>query len=492
MNDELLFTPENAWERPSRRRAEWIVRCWSAHPTSRLTLAPQNALITPPHQRRSAAMAFILLTLLIDILAIGIIIPVLPELIKEFVGGDTSRASWYVGVIGATYSLMQFFFAPVLGALSDRFGRRPVILASLFGLGVDFIVTGLAPTVGWLFVGRIVAGVMGASFSTANAYIADVSTQETRARNFGLVGMMFGLGFIIGPALGGVLGGIHIRLPFFVAAGLSLVNWLYGFFVLPESLPPEKRGSISLAAMNPLGTIARLRNYPMIAGLAVAFMFSSLAQRGLENVWVLSMGYRFGWNEVTNGLTLALVGLMAAIVQGGLVRPMIKRSGERRTAVLGTCVSCLAFLGYGLASQGWMIPCIVVFGSLAGLAGPAIQSLVAGRVSPEEQGKVQGALTSLISLTNIPAPLLFTSGLLGYFTSEKAPFEFPGAPFVFGSLLLAIAVIVLARVFIKFPASGDPVGDPNAIVPVDQPPTESDSGDENDVEPTQSPALGST
>lgn len=404
-------------------------------------------------------MAFILLTLFIDILAIGIIIPVLPELVKQFVGNDDSMAGWYFGIIASTYSLMQFFCAPVLGALSDRFGRRPVILGSLFGLGLDFIITGLATSLMWLFVGRFIAGVMGASFSTSNAYIADISTSENRARNFGLVGMMFGLGFIIGPALGGLLGGISLRLPFFVAAGLSLVNWLYGFFILPESLPPEKRSTtITLKSMNPFGTITRLRAYPIVLGLAAAFVFSSLAQRGLENVWVLSMGFRFGWNEQTNGLMLALVGVMAVIVQGGMVRPVIRRFGERHTVLIATSVSCIAFMGYGLATEGWMIPCIIIFGSLSGLAGPAIQSLVTSTVDASEQGRVQGALTSLLSLTNILAPLIFSSWLFRYFTSEETSFRyngepFAGAPFVFGSFLLFIALLVLTRVLRRFPAS---------------------------------------
>lgn len=419
-------------------------------------------------------MAFILLTLLIDILAIGIIIPVLPELVKSFVGGDESAAGWYVGIIAATYSMMQFFCAPVLGALSDRFGRRPIILGSLFGLGVDFIVTGLAMSVGWLFVGRFIAGVMGASFSTSNAYIADISNDENRARNFGLVGMMFGLGFIIGPALGGVLGGISLRLPFFVAAGLSLVNWLYGYFILPESLPPEKRSAtITLRSMNPFGTITRLRAYPMVLGLAAAFVFSSLAQRGLENVWVLSMGFRFGWGEITNGLALSLVGIMAVIVQGGMVRPVIRRFGERRTLMMAISVSSVSFLCYGLATQGWMIPCIIVFGSLSGLSGPAIQSLVTSRVDPREQGRVQGALTSLISLTNILAPLIFTAGLFRYFTHEGTRIRyngepFAGAPFLFGSLLLLVALGILYRVFQKFPAA-DPVAAAAAPDPVATP-----------------------
>ena len=257
---------------------------------------------------------------------------------KGFVGGSTSEAGWYVGVIGATYSLMQFLCAPVMGALSDRFGRRPVLLAALFGLGVDYLIQGLAPTIGWLFLGRAIAGMMGGSISTANAYIADVSTRENRARNFGMVGVMFGLGFICGPALGGLLGSIQLRLPFFVSAGLALLNWLYGFFILPESLPVESRSTFTLSKANPLGTMGRLRAYPIVsAGLSLAFVCISLAQRGLENVWVLYAGYRYDWDARTNGLTLAFVGLMAALVQGLLVRPRtIARFGERRTVVLGS------------------------------------------------------------------------------------------------------------------------------------------------------------
>ena len=401
--------------------------------------------------RPNAALAFILITLFLDILGIGIIVPVLPELVKEFVGGSTTLAGRYVGVIGATYSLMQFLCAPIMGALSDRFGRRPIILASLFGLGVDFLIQGLAPSVGWLFVGRLLAGMMGASISTANAYIADVSTPATRARNFALVGAMFGLAFIFGPAMGGLLGGIHLRLPFFVAAGLALANCTFGFFILPESLPVEKRSSFTLAKANPFGTIRRLRAYPMVAGLAVAFVCTSLAHRGLENVWVLFTGFRFGWDEMTNGLTLALVGLMAAIVQGVLARRVIGRLGERRTVMFGLAVSMVAFLGYGLAYQGWMVLVIIVFGAFGGLTGPAIQSIVAGQVDSSDQGKIQGALTSLMSLTNIIAPLVFTAGLFSYFTSDKAIVELPGAPFFLGSVLLFVALLVVQRVFRRWP-----------------------------------------
>lgn len=396
-------------------------------------------------------MLFILVTVFIDVLGIGIIIPILPELIKEFVGGSTPSAGRYFGVIAATYAATQFVFAPVLGSLSDRFGRRPIILISLFGLGVDYLIQGFAPTIGWLFVGRFIAGVMGASFTTANAYIADVSGPENRARNFGLVGVAFGLGFIFGPALGGVLGGISLRLPFFVSAGLAFINWLYGFFVLPESLPPEKRGGFSWAKANPVGSLAVLKTYPLVAGLAVAFIFTGLAQRGLETSWVLYTGHRFGWDERANGLSLALVGLMAAIVQGALVQPTIRRFGERRAILFGLGLATFTFLGYGLATQGWMMLAIIVFGSLGGVAGPAIQGLVAGTVEAHDQGKVQGALTSLMSLTSIFAPLIFVSGLFSYFTSQAAPIELPGAPFLLGSVLWAISFLIVVRLFRRIP-----------------------------------------
>ncbi len=397
-------------------------------------------------------MVFILVTLFIDILGIGIIIPILPELIKELLGNDAQAAVYY-GVIISTYATMQFLCAPLLGALSDRYGRRPVILVSLFGLGTDYLIQGWAPSIGWLFLGRIVAGIMGSSITTANAYIADVSTPETRARNYGFVGAAFGLGFIFGPALGGLLGGVSLRLPFFVAAGLALVNWLYGYFVLPESLAPEHRSAVSWRKMNPIASLRRLGTYPLVAGLAVAFLFASMAQRGLENVWVLHSAYRYGWDMQTNGLTLGLVGVMAVLVQGLLIKPIVTRIGERRTVSVGMTASMLAFLAYGLASQGWMVPIIIVFGSLGGIALPAIQGLVAGTVLPSEQGKIQGAFTSLTSLTAIISPLVFTSGLFSFFTSGAAPVLLPGAPFFLSALLVLISLILLARLFSRLPTT---------------------------------------
>ncbi|TWU42896.1 TCR/Tet family MFS transporter [Novipirellula artificiosorum] len=403
--------------------------------------------------QRQAAIAFILLTIFIDILGIGIVIPVLPELVQNLIHGDESEASFYVGVIGATYALMQFLFSPILGALSDRFGRRPVLLVSLFGLGIDFLIQGFALNIWWLFIGRLLAGIMGASITTANAYIADVSTDENRARNYGFIGMMFGLGFTIGPLLGGLLRLIDLRLPFFVAAGLALINWLYGFFVLPESLPKESRSEFRLSSGNPFGTLRQLKVYPFVTALAIVFLCKSLAQRGLENVWVLYTGYRFGWDAAINGMALALVGITAIIVQGGMVRPFIQRFGERNAVMFGTLISAIAFAGYGLASEAWMMPCVIVFGALGGVAGPAVQSLIAETVDESDQGKVQGALTSLVSLTNVIAPLLFTAGLFKFFTSNLAPVILPGAPFLAGSALLVLSLGIASRVFYRFPRS---------------------------------------
>ena len=398
-----------------------------------------------------AGMVFILITVFIDVVGIGIIIPILPELIKEFVGGSTASAGRWLGIIAATYAATQFLFAPVLGSLSDRFGRRPIILISLFGLGIDYIIQGVAPSIGWLFIGRVIAGIMGASFTTANAYIADVSGPEDRAKNFGLMGVAFGLGFIFGPALGGFLGEFHIRLPFFASAALALINCLYGFFVLPESLHSENRGNFSWKKANPMGSLMVLRMYPLVAKLAVSFVFMGLAQRGLEVVWVLYTGHRYGWDEITNGLSLALVGIMAILVQGALVQPFIKQLGERRTILFGLLVATLAFLGYGMATEGWVMFVVIIFGALSGVSGPAIQGLIAGTVASHDQGKIQGAITALMSLTSIFAPLIFASGLFSYFTSPAAPFELPGAPFLVGSVLMAVSYFILLRLFRRIP-----------------------------------------
>jgi DHA1 family tetracycline resistance protein-like MFS transporter len=401
---------------------------------------------------RQAGILFIWVTLFIDILGIGIVIPVLPGLVQELSGLNESGAAWYYGIIVASYATMQFLCAPILGGLSDRFGRRPILLGSLFGLGVDFIIQGLAQSLWLLFAARLISGIFGASLTTGNAYIADISTDETRARNFGLVGAAFGLGFIIGPALGGLLSTqLGLRAPFFAAAALALLNWLYGFFILPESLPVEKRRAFSLLNANPLGSVKRLKRYPFVAGLAIVFLLKAFAQRGLENVFVLFSEFKFSWNDQTVGFFLCWIGVMAVIVQGGLVRPTVKRFGERKVLLFATVISAISFLGYAFAEAGWMLPWIAAFGALGGLAGPSIQSLVTKTVDETEQGEVQGALTSLQGLTSIAAPLVFTSGLFGYFTSKDAPFVFAGAPFLLGGILIFLAFFIALGVYTRHP-----------------------------------------
>ncbi len=396
-------------------------------------------------------MRFILVTLVLDILGIGIVIPVLPEIVTGMLGGDESRAAFWYGSIAASYALAQFLFAPVLGALSDQIGRRPVLLVSLAGFGVNYVLFGLAPNLAWLFAARVLCGVCGASFTTCNAYIADISKPEDRARNFGLVGAAFGIGFIFGPALGGLLGELGPRVPLFVAAGLAGVNWLYGFFVLPESLPLERRRPFSLKEANPVGGLLRLRRYPFVASLAVSFVLMMMAHRGLETVFVLYTSYRYGWEALQNGLGLGLVGLTAAVVQGGMVRRVVARYGERRTVLIGLTVATAGYAFYGLASAGWMLLAVIVFASLGGLAGPAIQGLVTGTVDPSEQGAIQGTLTSLTSLVSIFAPLIST-GLFSALTGEGAPLELPGAPFFAAASFALVALLLIVRTFRVYPA----------------------------------------
>lgn len=395
---------------------------------------------TPP---RKAAARFIFVTLLLDVIGIGLIIPVLPQLVIDMTGGDaTTGARWY-GPVVALYAAMQFIFAPVLGVLSDRYGRRPVILLSLLGFGLNYLILAFAPNLLWLIIGRIVAGITGATITAANAYLADISTPETRARNFGLVGAAFGVGFILGPAAGGMLGEIGIRVPFLVSAGVVLINALWGYFVLPESLPESQRKPIQWSRANPLRTVGRLRDYPLVGRLAVAFVLSTLAQRGLESVWVLHGTHRYGWSEMENGLTLALVGLMTVIIQGGVIRVAVPRLGERRAILLGLGAASLGNMLWGLSGASWQALAVIPLASLGGLAMPTLQGVAAGAVPQSEQGSVQGALTSVLSLTAIVAPLIST-GLFSHFTREAASVKVPGAPFFFGGTCMAAALLVAA------------------------------------------------
>lgn len=394
--------------------------------------------------RRQAAIGFIFVTLLIDTTGIGIIVPVIPKLIVELIQGDLSEASRYGGWLMFTYSAMQFLFSPVMGNLSDHFGRRPVLLASLFGLGVDFLVLAVAPTITWLFAARIFSGIFGASFTTGSAYIADISPPEKRAQNFGMVGVAFGVGFMLGPVIGGILGEYGSRVPFFAAAGLSLLNWLYGYFVLPESLKPEHRRRFEWKRSNPIGSLQRLRKYPVVAGLIESLTFLYIAAYAVQSTWTYFTMERFNWTSATVGLSLGLVGLMTAIVQGGLIRAVIPALGHKRSVYLGLSLYGLGFVLFAFANQGWMMFAFLVPYCLGGIAGPALQGIISTQVPANEQGQLQGGLTSLMSLTAIISPLIMTN-LFSYFTSDSAVVYFPGAPFLAGALLIFLSILFAVR-----------------------------------------------
>ncbi len=401
----------------------------------------------PAAPRHRAALTFIFVTVMLDMLAFGIIIPVLPHLIVQLIGGSIPQAAVWSGMFGALFMLMQFVFSPVQGALSDRFGRRTVILISSFGLGVDFIVMALAPALWLLFIGRAVSGVCAASFSTANAYIADITPKEKRAAAFGTLGAAFGIGFIVGPALGGFLGHLHIRLPFWVAAGLSLINFAYGYFVLPESLPKERRSArFDWRHANPFGAVVLLRRYPQVFGLAAVFFLINLAQFSLNSTYVLYTDYRYGWGPQMVGYTLGLVGLCSGLVQAVLVRRLMPRLGERRLILTGLTLCIVGYAFFGLAPVAWLFVLGIPFLCLGGLAGPPAQSLLTQQVDPHEQGRLQGALTSLASLAGIFGPALFAN-LFALFISNHAPVRhLPGAAFVLAALLLLTAAVLATRV----------------------------------------------
>ena len=387
------------------------------------------------------AIAFIFVTVVIDVLAMGIIIPVLPKLVESFEGGNTALAAETYGLFGTAWGLMQFIFMPLIGALSDHYGRRPVILISCFGLGIDFFVMALAPTLGWLFVGRIVSGITASGFATAFAYIADVTPPEKRAAGFGMVGAAFGLGFVIGPALGGTLGEVDPRLPFWVAGGLALVNACYGFFVLPESLPPAKRAAFSWKKANPVGSLVLLRSHPELSGLAVSHFLMQLAHVVLPSVTVLYMGYRYGWSALQVGLTLAGVGICSMIVQGGLVRPVVAKIGERRALAAGLVFGAIGFSWYGLATTGsWFLAGVPLM-AMWGFANPSLQALMTRRVSHSEQGRLQGANSSLTALAGIFGPGIF-SQLFSTFIGAAAPAQVPGAPFLAAASMLVASLAV--------------------------------------------------
>ncbi|MDJ1468516.1 TCR/Tet family MFS transporter [Xanthocytophaga flava] len=392
-------------------------------------------------EKRTSALLFIFITLLIDVIGIGIIIPVVPKLIQQMTGGSVSDASKYGGWLLFAYSIMQFLFSPVLGGLSDKYGRRPVLLASLFGFGVDYLLLGFAPNLAWLFVGRLIAGITGASFTTAGAYIADISKPEERAQNFGMIGAAFGVGFVIGPAVGGILGHYGPRVPFFVAAGLTLLNWLYGYFILPESLKEENRREFDWKRANPVGSLLQLQRYPIIISMVASFVCISLAGHATQSTWTYYTMEKFKWEEDWVGYSLSFVGLMVAIVQGGLNRILIPKLGSKLSVYIGLGFYVIGFTCFAFASEGWMMFAFMVPFALGGLAGPSLQGIMSGQVPPNEQGELQGALTGLISVTSIIGPLLMTY-LFGYFTSSQAPVYFPGAPFIMGAVLTVLSIIL--------------------------------------------------
>lgn len=394
--------------------------------------------------KKQAALGFILVTLLIDVTGFGIIIPVLPKLITELIHGSLSDASRYGGWLMFSFAIMQFFFSPVLGNLSDRFGRRPVLLIALFGFGIDYLIIALAPSIAWLFIGRILAGVTGASFTTASAYIADISTPEKRAQNFGMIGVAFGLGFIIGPVVGGLLGHFGSRVPFFAAAGLTFLNWLYGYFVLPESLPPENRRAFSMKRANPIGSLSQLRKYPVVAGLAGSLVCVYIAAHAIQTTWTYFTMEQFNWNEAMVGLSLGFVGLLIALVQGGLIRIIIPKIGQKNAVYLGLSLYTSGFLLFAMASSSWMMFAFLIPYCLGGIAGPALQGIISSQVPANEQGELQGGLTGLISLTSIIGPPVMTN-LFAWFTSSSAPVYFAGAPFIAGALLTIVSLLLARR-----------------------------------------------
>jgi len=400
---------------------------------------------------RQAAIGFIFVTILIDTIGFGIIIPVLPDLIMELTHGTTSEAARIGGWLLFAFAIVQFLFAPVLGGLSDRFGRRPILLGSLFGFGLDYIFLALAPTIGWLFVGRIIAGALGASFTTAGAYIADISTPEKRGENFGVMGAAFGLGFIIGPAIGGLLGSFGFRIPFLAAAGLSLLNWLYGFFILPESLAPENRRGFDWKRANPVGSLLSLKRYPVVLGLVASLVLIYIAAHAVQSNWAYYTIEKFKWGPTMIGISLAAVGLLIAIVQGGLIRIIIPAWGQKNSLYVGLLLYSIGFFLFAIATESWMMFAFLIPYCLGGIAGPALQGIISAQVPPNGQGELQGALTSLMSVTSIIGPLLMTQ-LFSAFTGDSAPYYFPGAPMVMAGILTLISLVLAMRALAGFVA----------------------------------------
>jgi MFS transporter, DHA1 family, tetracycline resistance protein len=400
---------------------------------------------------RGAAVAFIFVTILLDMLALGLIMPILPKLIESFVNNDTASAARIFGLFGTAWALMQFVFSPILGSLSDRFGRRPVVLLSNFGLGLDYVLMALAPSLAWLFLGRVISGITSASISTAFAYIADITPAERRAAVFGKVGAAFGAGFILGPAIGGLLGDIDPRLPFWGAAALSFANTLYGLLILPESLPRDRRSPFRWKSANPVGALQLLRSDRMLTGLSLVNFFVQLAHVVLPSTFVLYATYRYGWDAKTVGVTLAMVGLCTMVVQGAGIGPIVRFFGERSALLLGLACGAAGFFIFAIAPTGPLSWIGIPVMSLWGVAGAAIQSLMTKQVAPDQQGRLQGANSSVQSVSQLLGPFLFTL-TFAYFIGAQAPVKLPGAPFFLASALVLLAILIAARTLATTPA----------------------------------------
>ena len=391
--------------------------------------------------KKQAAIGFIFLTMLLDVIGLGIIIPVIPKLIKELINADISEAAKYGGWLAFAYAFTQFVFAPIVGGLSDKYGRRPIILISLFGFAIDYLFLSIAPTILWLFVGRIFAGITGASFTTASAYIADISTPENRSKNFGMIGAAFGLGFVIGPVIGGLLGQFGSRVPFIAAGVLCLLNFLYGFFILPESLKPENRRNFDWKRANPIGSFKSLKRYPSLISLVLVLFLVYVASKAVEGNWSFFTIYKFGWDEKMVGISLGIVGILVSIVQGGLVRVINPKLGNNKSIYVGLSLYTLGMFLFAFATQSWMMFAILVPYCLGGIAGPAIQAMISSNVKPNEQGEISGTLTSIMSVAAIIGPPLMTS-IFYYFTHKDAPFQFAGAPFFLGGILMLSSALI--------------------------------------------------
>jgi DHA1 family tetracycline resistance protein-like MFS transporter len=389
--------------------------------------------------KRNAALGFIFITILIDVIGLGIIIPVFPNLIQQLVGGSISNAAKYGSWLTACYAVMQFLFSPIVGALSDRYGRRPILLFSLLGLGLDYVFQAFAGTITLLFIGRIIAGMAGASYTTATAYIADISEPEKKAQNFGMVGAAFGLGFIIGPLIGGFASHWGVRMPFVVAAVFSLLNLVYGYFVLPESLLKENQRPYNWKRANPIGSLMHLRRYPIISGLTISFFLIYIAAHSVQSNWTFYTKLKFDWTPDIISYSLATVGILIGLVQGVLIRITMPKLGAKNSVYVGLILYIIGMALFAFADKGWEMFVFLIPYCLGGICGPALQGIISNQVPANEQGELQGALTSLISVTSIIGPLVMNN-TFAYFSGKNAPIYFPGAPFILGALLVTISI----------------------------------------------------